>query len=75
MFISAMLGTAATTRYLLDHGADPTIAGSKGSALHGAVMAGMTLPLLHTDTDTVDHFRTQNRAVRFSILSIGSVFS
>ena len=42
MFISAMLGTAATTRYLLDHGADPTIAGSKGSALHGAVMAGMT---------------------------------
>lgn len=40
VFASAMFGTAATTRYLLDHGADPTIAGSKGSALHGAVMNG-----------------------------------
>uniref|UniRef100_A0ACD5XR35 Uncharacterized protein n=1 Tax=Avena sativa TaxID=4498 RepID=A0ACD5XR35_AVESA len=39
VFISAMLGTAATTRYLLDHGADPTVSGSKGSALHGAALA------------------------------------
>jgi ankyrin repeat protein len=39
--ISAMLGTAATTRYLLDCGADPTVAGSMGTALHGAVLNGM----------------------------------
>uniref|UniRef100_A0ACD5XK41 Uncharacterized protein n=1 Tax=Avena sativa TaxID=4498 RepID=A0ACD5XK41_AVESA len=40
VFISAMYGTADTTRYLLDHGADPTVSGSLGSALHGAAMTG-----------------------------------
>uniref|UniRef100_A0ACD5XXN8 Uncharacterized protein n=1 Tax=Avena sativa TaxID=4498 RepID=A0ACD5XXN8_AVESA len=40
VFISAMYGTADTTRYLLDHGADPAVAGSLGSALHGAAMTG-----------------------------------
>ncbi|KAM0910762.1 hypothetical protein ACQ4PT_013949 [Festuca glaucescens] len=41
VYISAMFGTAATTRYLLDHGADPNADGMMGSALHGAVMAGI----------------------------------
>ncbi|KAM0849788.1 hypothetical protein ACQ4PT_053505 [Festuca glaucescens] len=41
VYISAMFETAATTRYLLDHGADPNADGMMGSALHGAVMAGI----------------------------------
>ncbi|KAM0873416.1 hypothetical protein ACQ4PT_038077 [Festuca glaucescens] len=58
VFISAMLGTAATTRYLLDCGADPTVAGSMGSALHGAVMNGQyeTIELLLSRGIDVDLF-------------------
>nr|XP_051186570.1 uncharacterized protein LOC127300488 isoform X2 [Lolium perenne] len=42
VLISAMYGTPETTRYLLDHGADPTAGGSMGSALHGAAMTGQS---------------------------------
>ncbi|XP_047051271.1 ankyrin repeat domain-containing protein 50-like [Lolium rigidum] len=56
--ISAMLGTAATTRYLLDCGADPTVAGSMGTALHGAVLNGQyeTIELLLSRGIDVDLF-------------------
>jgi hypothetical protein len=48
VLISAMYGTPETTRYLLDHGADPTAGGSMGSALHGAAMTGISRSLLPT---------------------------
>ncbi|XP_051186568.1 uncharacterized protein [Lolium perenne] len=56
--ISAMLGTAAATRYLLDCGADPTVAGSMGTALHGAVLNGQyeTIELLLSRGIDVDLF-------------------
>ncbi|KAM0910759.1 hypothetical protein ACQ4PT_013947 [Festuca glaucescens] len=58
VFVSAMLGTAATTRYLLDCGADPTVAGSMGTALHGAVINGQyeTIELLLSRGIDVDLF-------------------
>ncbi|KAM0849787.1 hypothetical protein ACQ4PT_053505 [Festuca glaucescens] len=58
VYISAMFETAATTRYLLDHGADPNADGMMGSALHGAVMAGKheTVELLLSRGINVDLF-------------------
>ncbi|VAH26728.1 unnamed protein product [Triticum turgidum subsp. durum] len=56
--ISATYGTPATTRYLLDRGADPTLAGALWPPLHAAAIFGqceIVELLLSTGID-VDHF-------------------
>ncbi|KAF6999512.1 hypothetical protein CFC21_015526 [Triticum aestivum] len=56
--ISATYGTPATTRYLLDRGADPTLAGALWPPLHAAASFGqceIVELLLSTGID-VDHF-------------------
>uniref|UniRef100_A0A0D3H3R7 Uncharacterized protein n=1 Tax=Oryza barthii TaxID=65489 RepID=A0A0D3H3R7_9ORYZ len=40
LFLSAFFGRTASTRYLLDHGADPMIVGKSGSPLHAAAGKG-----------------------------------
>ncbi|XP_044396938.1 ankyrin-1-like [Triticum aestivum] len=40
LFLSASSGRVAASKYLLDHGADPTLAGDFGSPLHGAAGHG-----------------------------------